>query len=117
MQYPFFKRGGLSFQGMHAGTINISIAPKEFCILRADYTFYNIKWRSNHPVENFSFVRCFIVFGNNRYPGFIYFPHPETKQGVFSGFSLIEVLTRFIPGISYGQKISCVFSSAQIKIF
>ena len=78
-QIPNFKILGLDLTGYHPGTINISIIPKSWRMVEADYTFQNVAWTNLHPPEDFSFSTSRINFNDQKYHGWIYYPHPDTK--------------------------------------
>jgi len=69
-----------------------------------------------HPPETFSFSKCALTFKDVRYPGWVYYPHPETKIRHYQQPSLIEVLTRFIPDIHYGDEIEFELNPREIQI-
>jgi hypothetical protein len=115
-QKPFFKAGGLNLDRFYAGTLNISISPLEFEMVRPAYTFHQIAWTNLHPPEDFSFSPCIIMFDDNKYEGFVYYPHPETKIRHFQSRSMIEVITDLIPGIGYGSHVRLAVLQDEIRI-
>ena len=98
-QKPYFKALGLDLYEYFNGTLNISIAPLRFDMIRPDFTFELVEWTDLHPPETFSFSRCKVYFKNREYIGWVYYPHPETKKTHFQNSSLIEVITYEIPEI------------------
>ena len=54
-QKPFFKAGGLDLDRFFLGTLNVSIVPLRFEMVRLAYTFRHINWTNLHPPEDFSF--------------------------------------------------------------
>lgn len=116
MQMPFFRDRGLDLSGYFSGTLNISIAPKQFSILRPYKTFPLLKWTTLHPPETFSFCQCVLSFQARQYGSLIYYPHPETKRTHFQGASVLEILAPRIEGISYGDTITLKVCSAEIKL-
>jgi hypothetical protein len=115
-QKPFFKAGGLDLERFFPGTLNVSIAPLRFEMVRPAYTFRQIAWTDLHPPEDFSFSPCRVKFQCKEYGGYIYYPHPETKIRHFQNPSLIEVITERIPGIGYGVRLELVLEPAAIRI-
>ncbi len=115
-QKPFFKERGLDLDQFFLGTLNISIAPLRFEIFRPEITFPFVPWTDLHPPETFSFSPCIIFFKNRKYPGLIYYPHPETKIRHFQDPSLIEVLAEHIPGIGYGDEVELAVDPDQVRI-
>ena len=115
-QKPFFKAGGLDLERFFLGTLNVSIAPLRFEIVRPSYIFRQIAWTDLHPPEDFSFSPCRVRFQGKEYEGTIYYPHPETKIRHFQKSSLIEVITEKIPGIEYGARLELALDPAAIRI-
>jgi hypothetical protein len=115
-QKPFFKARGLDLDRFFLGTINISIFPLRYKIIRPSYTFRKIAWTDLHPPEDFSFSPCRVKFIKRYYEGYIYYPHPETKIRHFQDSSLIEVITERITGIEYGTRLKLIVDPAQIRI-
>ena len=102
---PFLKLGGLDLDLFFTGTINISIAPLKYKLVKPAYTFRQIGWTGLHPPEDFSFSPCRVLFQAMGFDGYIYYPHPETKIRHFQAPSVIEVITDKIPGIGYGSQV------------
>jgi hypothetical protein len=115
-QKPFFKRLGLDLDQFFTGTLNISIAPLTFEIHAPSFTFPLVAWTDLHPPETFSFSPCLVSFKDTDHAGWVYYPHPETKVRHFQNASLVEVIARFIPGISYGAEISLKIDPQQIRV-
>jgi hypothetical protein len=116
MQAPFFKERGLDLSSYYAGTLNIVIAPKVFRLMQPEFTFRNVNWTIHHPPEDFSFARCRINYRNDHYDGWIYYPHPETKQRHFQNPSLVEVIAPLIPGIAYGDQVELIVNANEVAI-
>ncbi len=115
-QKPIFKKLGLSLEGFFEATVNISIAPKKFEITHPQYTFENVEWTDLHPPETFSFSGCRIIFKGNTLPGWIYYPHHETKQRHYQDKSVIEVITNRIPKLDYQDLIELEVNSEEVII-
>jgi hypothetical protein len=115
-QIPFFRSGGLDLEGFFPGTLNISIVPMRLELFRPSFTFRQIAWTDLHPPEDFSFSPCRITYQGNIYEGFVYHPHPETKIRHFQDSSLIEVITKKIPGIGYGSWVKLTLDPAEIRL-
>jgi len=116
-QKPFFKAGGLDLERFFPGTLNISIAPLQFKMMKPSYIFRQIAWTDLHPPEDFSFSPCRVRFQGKEYKGTIYYPHPETKIRHFQNPSLIEVITDKVPGRGYGTRLELALDPAAIRIF
>jgi hypothetical protein len=126
MQYPFFRDLGLDLEGYFLGTINLSIAPNTFKLLNADYYFEQLNWAEGFPPETFSFYQCQIdqlcqidrqTEDSPIVPGWIYYPHPETKIGHFQSNSLLEIIAPPISRLVYGDRLQVTLSSQQIQIY
>lgn len=115
-QKPYFKQLGLDLYGFFNGTLNISIAPLSFEMSAPEFTFPLVEWTDLHPPETFSFSRCKVMFKGKEYPGWVYYPHPETKKNHFQNPSLIEVIADKVSGIEYGDPIEIVLNEDEIKI-
>ena len=117
LQMPHFKKLGLDLSGFYSGTLNISITPKSFAILKPDYRFEQVHWIDGLAAETFSFCQCNVYFEEAMSKGFVYYPHPETKTQHFHNDSLIEVICEELAGIEYGDKVKLELSTEQINIF
>lgn len=115
-QKPFFKALGLDLQKYFTGTLNISIAPFEFEMVKPEHTFELVKWTDLHPPETFSFSRCKVIFKGVEYTGWVYYPHPETKKTHFQNASLLEVITYEIPNIQYGDGVDIEINPDEILV-
>ena len=101
---------------LYNGTINVDISPASFEMRHPHLMVKNIKWSTQHPAEDFSFVECVLTHKGQEYPGYVYFPHPETKIGHFPGFSVIEVLTEYIKGLAYGDEVCLALNGTTMLI-
>lgn len=115
-QRPYFKEGGLDLDHFFLGTLNVSITPRRFVMVKPAFTFRKISWTDLHPPEDFSFSPCLVKFQGKEYAGFVYYPHPETKIRDFQDPSVIEVITEFIPNITYGVRIDLMLDPDEIRI-
>ena len=115
-QKPYFKERGLDLDRFHLGTLNISIAPLKFEMVKPEYTFPLVAWTDLHPPETFSFSPCKVRFPGQEYEGMVYYPHPETKIRHFQDPSMIEVMAQEIAGIGYGSRVELVLDPQQIRI-
>ncbi len=115
-QRPIFKERGLDLSGYFNGTLNIDIRPYEFKMLKPEFTFRNVEWTDLHPPEHFSFSRCRVLYGNNEYDGWVYYPHPETKKRNFQNPSLLEVIASPIQGIKYGDALEVQLNTERIEV-
>jgi hypothetical protein len=115
-QKPVFKAGGLDLERFFTGTLNVSIAPGTWELVKPQYTFRGVAWTDLHPPEDFSFSACQVCFSGGEYAGWVYYPHPETKIRHFQDPGLIEVITTFITGIGYGSQVVLLLDPEQIAI-
>ena len=115
-QIPFFKAGGLDLERFFHGTLNVSISPLRFEMVKPALTFRQIYWTDLHPPEDFSFSDCRVLFQEREFEGYIYYPHPETKIRHFQNPSLIEVITKEILGIGNGSNIELFLNPEEVRI-
>jgi len=106
MQMPFFKDLGLDLSPYHPGTLNVSIAPLSYHVLKPRMTFHEVKWHPTEPAEDFSFFDV-TIHRNDEPPiiGLIYFPHPDTKPEHFQKPNVLELLLPWTDGLHYGTKL------------
>ncbi len=110
-QIPIFKARGLDLEPYFRGTLNIDVQPLVFHMVRPEFTFRDVRWTELHPPEHFSFSECEVSFRERIYPGWLYYPHPETKRRNFQDPSLMEVITFLIPQIKPGDAIRVMLNS------
>ena len=115
-QVPLFKHLGLDLENFYQGTLNISIAPLAFEMVKPEYTFRQVTWTDLHPAEDFSFSRCKLRFKNVDYAGYVYYPHPETKKRHFESASILEIITVRIPDIKYGDQVEVELNGEEIRV-
>ena len=115
-QAPIFKGRGLDLAGCYMGTLNIDIRPVTFELSRPEYTFRDVTWTDLHPPEHFSFARCSVAVAGTEYPGWIYYPHPETKRRNFHDPSLLEVICAYIEGLTIGASLQVGIDPAQVTL-
>lgn len=116
MQMPYFRALGLDLSALFKGTLNVSICPATFVMQQPTYTFHKVHWTAAHSPETFSFSPCRITFQSSQYPGFVYYPHPETKQRHFQNADILEILAPPIAGIDYGDRVELALNSTEILI-
>lgn len=106
MQLSHFASLGLDLSTLYPGTLNVSIAPLSYRVLRARHTFRDVKWHPVEPAEDFSFfdvkVHC---MEDAPVSGLIYFPHPDTKPEHFQKPDVLELLLPQVSGLSYGTTL------------
>ncbi|KXK11784.1 MAG: hypothetical protein UZ14_CFX002002645 [Chloroflexi bacterium OLB14] len=115
-QKPYFKQLGLDLYPYFNGTLNISIAPLIFRMIKPEFTFEKVGWTDLHPPETFSFSRCKVMFKSKEYAGWVYYPHPETKKNHFQNPSLMEVITFEVENIRYGDNVEVEINPVEIEV-
>jgi len=116
IQIPHFKTLGLDLTSFHRGTLNISIAPATMRPINPEFTLRSVRWTTAHPAEDFSFSRCRIVSRGQRHDGWIYYPHPETKERHFQNPSIVEVIAPWIGWVKYGDRVEIEVNSNEMLI-
>lgn len=118
MQKPFFRERGLDLEGCYEGTLNVSIAPWKFRLLRPQWTFENVEWTSLHPPETFSFSACQLLCDSRVHEGcWVYYPHPQTKKTHFQSPCIVEVLAPRIDGLGYEMRIELRLDANEIELW
>ena len=108
MQSPYFLDLGLDLNRYYKATINISLN-SNFLPINPDIEFLNVYWTSLHPSEDFSFWRIRLYFHKLDIfcdDAIIYYPSPKTKKLHFQNDNIIEVITKKVEGLSYGQSVN-----------
>lgn len=117
LQKPVFLSRGLDLERFYSGTINLSIAPLLFKVLKPRYLFRGMRWTDRAPAEDFSFFDCrLMVNGTGRVEGLVYYPHPETKPEHFQAPDILEILTHPIAGLTYGKRLTIELAEDQIEL-
>lgn len=106
MQMPYFLALGLDLSTFHLGTMNVSIAPLEYRVIKPRLTFRSVRWHPTEPAEDFSFFDVRLLRPDAPpVDGLIYFPHPETKPAHFQQADVLELLMPFVEGLNYGDAL------------
>ena len=117
MQSPVFKALGLDLSGCFFGTLNIDFAPLEVSLSNPDHLFERVHWTELHPPETFSFWRVEIKeSASDVVNGWIYYPHPETKERHQQPSTTLELLAPRLSGVQSGSKIHLRDQSGRIKL-
>jgi len=117
MQAPFFRALGFDLAAYHQGTMNVSIAPCRYRVVKAPTTFRQVKWHPTEPSEDFSFFDVQLTrAGAPPVVGKIYYPHPETKPEHFQQPDVLELLLPFVEGLKYGDEIQLRIPAEQIVL-
>ena len=117
MQTPHFQALGFDISHFYPGTLNVSIAPYQYQVVKAKRTFHKVKWHPVEPAEDFSFFDVRAIFPD-RSPiaGLIYFPHPDTKPEHFQQPDILELLLPFTEGLHYGMDLTLEIAAEQMLI-
>ena len=116
LQHPHFRARGFDLTeavpGLFWGTINVAL-DRALRLGRADLTLEQVDWTAGAAPaariapETFSFVRCCLAYDGHYHPGWIYYPHPETKPGTNAHrFDRLEVLAAPVAGLAYGEAVA-----------
>ena len=116
MQRPHFARLGLDLGGYHPGTLNVSIAPRRYRVVRPWRTFERLQWHPVEPAETFSFFEARLRHDGRSHEALIYLPHPETKPEHFQAADVLEVLAPWIDGLGYDLPVELEIDPAQMVL-
>jgi hypothetical protein len=118
LQAPIFAAKGFTIDTYHPGTINVSIAPLTYEILKPIRTFRDVKWHPDTPPEDFSFFNCRIRLADDAdyVDALVYRPHPETKPEHFQNPSVLEIIAPRMEGIAYGMKVGLELMEEQLRV-
>ncbi|MDB6155274.1 MAG: hypothetical protein JWL90_3727 [Chthoniobacteraceae bacterium] len=117
MQAPFFHALGFDLGAYYRGTINVSIAPCAYHVVKAPTTFRRVKWHPIEPAEDFSFFDVRVIrLDGLLIVGSIYYPHPDTKPEHFQQPDVLELLLPYIEGISPGMELTLEIPKDQMAI-
>ncbi len=115
MQAPHFRALGLELNAYHGGTLNVSIAPFRYRVVKAPVTFCNVKWHPTEPAEDFSFFDVQLIRPDApSMAGKIYYPHPDTKPAHFQQPDVLELLLPFVDGLKYGDVLTLSVPAQQM---
>jgi len=117
MQSPVFKALGLDLSDCFFGTLNVDFAPLEVSLSHPDHLFKKVQWTELHPPETFSFWNVHIQASEAELvKGWIYYPHPETKERHWQPPTTLELLAPRLRGVEPGGTIQLRDESGRIKL-
>lgn len=117
MQKAYFQERGLNLDAYYLGTMNVSIAPHQYEIKQAKYTFRQVKWSNNEPAEDFSFFDCRLIRADGLISAYIYYPHPDTKPEHFQSPNILEIISPLIADVRYGSDLMLEVNPSQMLIY
>lgn len=120
MQAPLFKRQGLDltayFGGVFfKGTLNVSIEPLIWEIVKPEYVMHDIQWTDLQPAEDFFLSPAALAYRGQSYRAMLYVPDPATKPAHFNPPHIVDVLAAPIPGIGYGSEVELSYNPAAVR--
>lgn len=120
MQAPHFKRQGLDlatyFDGdFFNGTLNVSIQPLIWEILKPEYTMRDVRWTDLQPAENFFLSPGALAYRGQIYRAMLYIPDPGTKPAHFNPPHIVDVLTVQIPDVGYGSEVELFYNPTAVR--
>ena len=117
MQIPVFKALGLDLSGCYSGTLNVDFEPLDISLSNPDHLFEKVQWTELHPPETFSFWSVQIKANEaEAVSGWIYYPHPETKERHWQSPTTLELLAPQLSGVEPGCNIHLRDQSGRIKL-
>jgi hypothetical protein len=120
MQTPHFKRQGLDLTAYFGGdffkgTLNVSIEPLIWEIVKPEYTMRDVRWTDQQPAENFFLSPAALAYRGQSYRAMLYIPDPATKPAHFNPPYIVDVLAAPITGIGYGSEVELSYNSAAVR--
>ena len=117
MQSPVFRTLGLDLSLCYFGTLNVDFAPLEVSLSNPDHQFEKVQWTKLHPPETFSFWSVEIKSNEaDAVSGWIYYPHPETKERHWQPSTTLELLAPRLSGVKPGCTIYLRDQGQRIKL-
>lgn len=104
LQQPHFARLGLDLGDCHPGTLNLGFPGATWRFSEPAFHVDQLAWTHLHPPETFSFWPCRLRLPDQptERAGWIYWPHPDTKERHFQAPDRLEILAPWIDGLSPG---------------
>ncbi len=103
LQAPRFLERGLDLADCHPGTLNLSFPGGVWRLSQPLFHVEQLAWTPLHPPETFSFWPCRLRWSaDGDGVGWIYWPHPETKERHFQEPDRLEILAPFLGGLAPG---------------
>ena len=120
MQMPHFRRQGLDLTAYFGGeffkgTLNVSIEPLLWEIVRPEFVIRDVRWTNLQPPENFFLSPAALAYRGQYHRAMLYIPDPATKPAHFNPPHIVDVLAARIPGISYGSEVELSYNPAAVR--
>jgi hypothetical protein len=120
MQLPHFAARGLDLAAFHPGTVNVSIAPQAYHVVRPRITLRDVRWHATQPAEDFSFfdvrVHRASAPDSELFDGLVYYPHPDTKPEHFQRPDVLELLLPRLDSLRYDEPLTLRLRADQLAI-
>jgi hypothetical protein len=116
LQVPHFQVRGLDLSRFYPATLNVEIAARRFVMKNPAYRFEQVRWFLPNLPEDFSFSRCQVGVRDRLCDGWVYYPHPDTKPAHWQAPNIIEVITSWLDGITYGDAVTLHLDPLEIDI-
>ena len=118
LQTPLFAQAGLDLRHCFAGTLNLAFAGAAWRLQQPAWQVEHLRWTDRHPPESFSFWPCLLRWrgADAAVAGWIYWPHPETKQRHFQPPDRLEVLAPWIRGIARVEGLQLGVDGARCRL-
>lgn len=128
LQYPHFKALGLDLGDCYPGTLNLSIAPANYKIIKPRIALRNVDWfPARGQTEDFLIADCAIMIntssndaGCSTTPayvfGYVYLPDPKTKIEHFDDPQALQIISPYLNGLDEKESVKLLLSSSQIEL-
>ena len=118
LQHPHFARLGLDLGDCHPGTLNLSFPGGTWRLSQPAFHVEQLAWTHLHPPETFSFWSCRLRAAARGLDqaGWIYWPHPDTKERHFQPPDRLEILAPWIDGLSPGMALELGVDSRHCRL-
>ncbi|MEB3354036.1 MAG: hypothetical protein VKM34_07350 [Cyanobacteriota bacterium] len=107
LQTPLFRQAGFDLAHCFPGTLNLAFPGGEWRLRDPSWHVPGLRWTDRHPPESFSFWPCRLRWAGASAvaEGWIYWPHPETKQRHHQPADRLEVLAPWIDAIATAERL------------
>lgn len=118
LQWPHFAEvDGLPLDGLHRATVNVSTTPWHVELVAPWWTVRAVRWHPDVPAEDFSFVPCRALVGQQRpVEGLVYQPHPDTKPDHHQPDDVLELLLPHLSAVHPGAIVRLDLPASQVDV-